>query len=153
MKLCRICGLPAKPGKKQMYLCQKHLNEYHRNYYSGRLATSRQNSRLQYHKQTPLQKRVNWWKTRYKVLLTVDDLENMLLKQLRSCAICKTALELSWHLDHIVPTALGGKSELSNLQILCQKCNVGKYKFLQQEYIDHCLKVAQVYNKDILVKV
>ena len=30
------------------------------------------------------------------------------------------------HVDHIIPVSKGGKSELSNLRTLCEKCNIGK---------------------------
>lgn len=30
------------------------------------------------------------------------------------------------HIDHIVPISKGGKTEMSNLQTLCQDCNLGK---------------------------
>lgn len=30
------------------------------------------------------------------------------------------------HVDHIIPVSKGGKTELSNLRTLCEKCNIGK---------------------------
>lgn len=30
------------------------------------------------------------------------------------------------HVDHIIPIAHGGKTELDNLQTLCEACNLGK---------------------------
>lgn len=30
------------------------------------------------------------------------------------------------HVDHVVPVSKGGKTELSNLQVLCADCNIGK---------------------------
>lgn len=30
------------------------------------------------------------------------------------------------HVDHIIPVSKGGKTEISNLRTLCEKCNVGK---------------------------
>lgn len=34
--------------------------------------------------------------------------------------------EIELHIDHIVPWSKGGETELSNLQTLCSKCNLGK---------------------------
>jgi hypothetical protein len=43
------------------------------------------------------------------------------------CQSCgKTKAEKQLHVDHIVPVAKGGKSEINNLQALCQDCNLGK---------------------------
>ena len=42
------------------------------------------------------------------------------------CAACSTQLDDSYHLDHIQPIARGGTSEITNLQLLCKKCNLHK---------------------------
>lgn len=46
------------------------------------------------------------------------------------CRICGRSSrqdpELVLHVDHIVPVARGGLTELTNLQTLCQACNLGK---------------------------
>lgn len=50
------------------------------------------------------------------------------MDQLGRCALCGEMLVPASRpqVDHKTPVALGGKSELSNYQILCQRCNVGK---------------------------
>ncbi len=44
------------------------------------------------------------------------------------CVLCGvTAKEgAKLHVDHILPIAKGGKTELSNLRTLCEDCNLGK---------------------------
>lgn len=45
------------------------------------------------------------------------------------CVICGASSSdgvTKLHVDHIIPIARGGKTELSNLQTLCQRCNLGK---------------------------
>ena len=37
------------------------------------------------------------------------------------CAMCGTRRNLT--LDHVVPLALGGSNRISNLQLLCLRCN------------------------------
>lgn len=46
------------------------------------------------------------------------------------CNYCGASPELDndiqLHVDHIIPVSKGGKTEWDNLQVLCQRCNLGK---------------------------
>ena len=52
------------------------------------------------------------------------------LKCDRKCVLCGAAPEIDsdvrLHVDHIVPRSKGGSNEMSNLQVLCAECNLGK---------------------------
>lgn len=65
---------------------------------------------------------------------SLDDDEYLRLEQTQRgrCALCGELLVPSVRpqVDHIVPVALGGKSNSSNYQLLCQQCNLGKSKLI-----------------------
>lgn len=44
------------------------------------------------------------------------------------CKICGASAEegAKLHVDHIIPVSKGGKTEMNNLQTLCDRCNIGK---------------------------
>jgi len=44
------------------------------------------------------------------------------------CACCKKSLGSDYHMDHIMPLALGGTNTDDNIQLLTAKCNNQKYK-------------------------
>lgn len=45
----------------------------------------------------------------------------------RACQLCGAGPdETVLHVDHIVPVSRGGLSDLSNLRVLCARCNLGK---------------------------
>lgn len=46
--------------------------------------------------------------------------------QRNKCAICKASIASQYHVDHIVPLALGGKHDRANIQLLCPPCNLAK---------------------------
>jgi hypothetical protein len=56
----------------------------------------------------------------------------LLCREKGLCAICKTDLSSIYHttgktaIDHMVPLNLGGINDASNLQMLCEKCNLEK---------------------------
>lgn len=47
-------------------------------------------------------------------------------RQRGKCACCGLPLGSDFHLDHIIPSALGGPNEDSNIQLLRRKCNMSK---------------------------
>lgn len=52
-------------------------------------------------------------------------IKNIVLKEYNGrCAICGSDKDLQ--IDHIFPYIKGGTSDISNLQILCRKCNINK---------------------------
>jgi hypothetical protein len=59
---------------------------------------------------------------------TPKDIAALLKIQRMKCANCTTTLKYGHHVDHIMPLALGGSNEKSNLQILCPTCNMRKSK-------------------------
>lgn len=55
------------------------------------------------------------------------DLSNILKAQGHKCGYCRADLrKTKKHLDHIVPLALGGSNDRTNLQYLCAPCNLSK---------------------------
>lgn len=52
----------------------------------------------------------------------------VLLRDGATCRMCGTRPEhgARLHVDHIIPWAKGGETVLENLQILCERCNIGK---------------------------
>jgi len=52
------------------------------------------------------------------------DIEDLKKIQLNKCNMCLCELSLSgYHVDHIMPLALGGHNGLENIQLLCPTCN------------------------------
>lgn len=58
-----------------------------------------------------------------------DDIRyNVLKRDNYACQICGVTAKdgAKLHVDHIVPVSKGGKTVMSNLQTLCDRCNLGK---------------------------
>jgi len=69
--------------------------------------------------------------------LSLGIVEKLILAQKGKCACCGEILGDDYHLDHIMPLALGGKHEDSNIQLLHARCNLQKHSkhpvdFMQQ---------------------
>lgn len=79
----------------------------------------------------------------YGVRLTAADIESIMLAQEWHCVLCNLHLQgNAWEVDHIISVKSGGLTSLDNLQILCSKCNKGKWTMSAQDYVAHCIAVA-----------
>jgi len=55
-----------------------------------------------------------------------EDIKNLEIKQKNKCAFCFSMLG-KFHIDHIQPLTKGGTNYISNIQLLCPRCNQTKY--------------------------
>ena len=55
-----------------------------------------------------------------------------------ACPYCNTKLYKSgnnkFHIDHVMPLSKGGSNDISNIQLLCPKCNLSKHDKLPEEF-------------------
>lgn len=59
-------------------------------------------------------------------IFSKNDIERILALQKGKCAECSVVLSGKYHIDHIMPIALGGTNWPKNLQCLCAPCNLKK---------------------------
>lgn len=60
--------------------------------------------------------------------LSMGITKKLMALQRARCANCRTSLRrIKFHLDHVMPLALGGTNIDSNIQLLCQPCNQTKH--------------------------
>ncbi len=59
---------------------------------------------------------------------TAKQITELYKRQKGKCAepTCRVKLNGTYHKDHILPVALGGGSEIANIQLLCEPCNMSK---------------------------
>lgn len=59
---------------------------------------------------------------------TAEDIAELLRLQKYKCVECGASIRkrVNRHVDHIMPIALGGRNDKSNLQVLCAFCNLSK---------------------------
>jgi 5-methylcytosine-specific restriction endonuclease McrA len=74
-------------------------------------------------------------KNKAKGTVSPNIVEVLLLRQKGLCACCGVELNGVWHLDHIMPLALGGAHDDANLQLLTPTCNRSKGALHPDEYM------------------
>ena len=105
--------------KRELYL-QNHQHELDR----ARIKRSKnpEQQRIYEHNRRAL-------KSRATGTYTQKDIVFLACTQKYLCVYCLTAISKeNWHVDHIMPLALGGSNERTNLQLLCATCNLRKHK-------------------------
>lgn len=71
--------------------------------------------------------REKWWvgvQKRLRDTVPYKQLRQYLIDRIGVCQACGSSDDLT--IDHIVPMALGGAHEISNVQLLCRGCNARK---------------------------
>jgi len=79
---------------------------------------------------TKLNDKVQAAKRRASGYISKSDIISILARQKWLCAepTCTKSLKQGYHLDHVMPIALGGLTSKQNCQCLCQNCNQTKSK-------------------------
>jgi 5-methylcytosine-specific restriction endonuclease McrA len=57
---------------------------------------------------------------------SAEDVAVLMQLQKGKCACCRASVADEYHVDHVLPLALGGTSDRENLQLLCPPCNMSK---------------------------
>jgi 5-methylcytosine-specific restriction endonuclease McrA len=82
-----------------------------------------------------------YWQNRKKRIsglsISIDLVDRLLVLQRGKCACCGETLGTNYEIDHIIPLALGGINEDTNIQLLRKTCNRKKgakhpIEFMQQ---------------------
>lgn len=72
---------------------------------------------------------------------SVFDIEELFKIQKGVCIYCRVDLRASgFHRDHIIPLVRGGTNYISNIQLLCPKCNMKKHEKNHEEYLSEISK-------------
>lgn len=58
---------------------------------------------------------------------TAAQIRGLYKRQRGRCACCRVELASKYHADHIEPLARGGSNDITNIQLLCQTCNLSKH--------------------------
>jgi hypothetical protein len=72
---------------------------------------------------------------------TAADIQRIHAEQSGLCACCGTPLSPDYHVDHIMPLALGGSNDSRNLQCLCASCNKTKHAKHPYDFSRHYAKL------------
>lgn len=131
----------AERIKAARALDSKRLKEYKAAYYAAN-ADRLKAQQTAYNSQNPDRRRAAWQNRRARKFQNGGSLSaglagRLLELQRGKCACCHRNIKEAYHLDHIMPLALGGLNSDENMQLLCPQCNMQKsakhpIEFMQQ---------------------
>ena len=104
-----------------------YISPQGRNRYSQKYSYTEKN--IKYYIDECLKSREYKQSAKYQRSLMTDKLRyQVLTRDKHRCTICGATQQdgVKLHVDHICPVSKGGKTELSNLRTLCDRCNLGK---------------------------
>lgn len=134
-------------------LCKICRNNYQFEY---KKTESSKKSRSQYRKRYPLKLRANRTNKRARDMgisgtLTDTELSNKLASQDNRCNYCKIFINvfdsITYHIDHIVPLSNSGTNDISNIQILCSRCNFAKLDGSHEEMLEWIERLKRDHGK------
>lgn len=87
--------------------------------------------RAQYRKDNKLKLTVHWHTRRARKVsaggsYTDKEISDLMRKQKNRCPVCGVGISSKYHIDHVMPLALGGTNFINNIQLLCPPCNLSK---------------------------
>lgn len=153
MKILQAAWIAKNPEKRRA-ISKRHYDKYSEE--------KRENSRNWYANNRDLAKRVrdryrskpgyraidlnNQSKRRIRTSdggrLSKNIVESLLSSQRGKCACCGLPLGRDFHIDHIMPLALGGKNIDSNVQLLRSTCNLRKHAKHPVDYMQEMGKLC-----------
>jgi 5-methylcytosine-specific restriction endonuclease McrA len=116
---------------------RKHNKKYSQKYeaVSAQWAIENQDKRIQagreWRKNNPASARAIKQRRRARLIgvggsFNSEDIKKLMSLQKYRCVVCEAGIAEKYHIDHIMPIALGGSNDAWNLQLLCPKCNQQK---------------------------
>ncbi len=87
--------------------------------------------------------RARLWSSRWKVTVTEAQLIELWEAQAARCALSGRPLGADAHLDHVVPSSLGGTHTIENLRWLDPVVNVMRQNLTDAEFLAVCREIVE----------
>lgn len=120
----------AERNRKHYEANREKELEYQRKYREANREKIAERDR-KWHKANPEKRKAHHHNRKAKIKgnggkLSSDIVQKIMILQKGKCACCGASLENGYHLDHVMPLALGGTNTDDNVQLLTPKCNMSK---------------------------
>jgi len=68
---------------------------------------------------------------------SAKDIDILFTSQGGVCTYCREPLMDGFHIDHILPKKRGGTNNLTNIHLVCKRCNLSKGAKTHEEYLKY----------------